>query len=123
MTTGRERQAELRRRRQAAGVRQVTVWLDQESLSRLATLRGSGERDSDVVRRALQTLAEAHHRAHEEHQRALEAQIRAWDADGFTMRQIANRLNKAGEPAGTENGRWDVDTVLAWLVTNAVYEP
>ena len=41
--------------------------------------------------------------------RALEAQIRAMDAAGLTKRQIANRLNKAGVPAGTESGRWDVD--------------
>jgi hypothetical protein len=41
------------------------------------------------------------------------------DASGLTLRRIATRLNKAGEPAGTETGRWDVDTVQAWLVTNA----
>jgi DNA-binding MarR family transcriptional regulator len=55
----------------------------------------------------------------EEHNRALEARIRAMHASGLTKRQMANRLNKEGEPAGTPNGRWDVDTVLAWLETNA----
>jgi excisionase family DNA binding protein len=53
----------------------------------------------------------------------LEARIRAMHADGLTKRQIANQLNKEGVPAGTVSGRWDVDTVLAWLATNAVYDP
>jgi transcriptional regulator with XRE-family HTH domain len=52
----------------------------------------------------------------EESNRVLEVQIRATDASGLTKRQIANRLNKAGVPVGTETGRWDVDTVLAWLL-------
>jgi transcriptional regulator with XRE-family HTH domain len=47
--------------------------------------------------------------------RALEAKIRAWDQAGLTTQQIANRLNKAGVPAGTETGRWDRNTVFAWL--------
>jgi excisionase family DNA binding protein len=55
---------------------------------------------------------------HETHSRALEARIRAMHARGLTHRQIANRLNKAGERAGTPSGRWDVDTVQAWLETN-----
>jgi excisionase family DNA binding protein len=54
---------------------------------------------------------------------ALEAHIRAMHAAGLTKRQIANRLNKEGVPAGTVTGRWDEDTVLAWLVPNAVWEP
>jgi excisionase family DNA binding protein len=49
----------------------------------------------------------------------LERRIRAMDKAGLTKRQIANQLNKEGVPAGTETGRWDVDTVLAWLETNA----
>ena len=119
MTPGRERMARLRRNRLIKGERQVTVWLDGASLARLATLRGHGERDSDVVRRALQVLEAQQAAEHEVHNRALEAQIRAMDAAGLTLRQIANRLNKAGEPAGTETGRWDVDTVFVWLVPNA----
>jgi excisionase family DNA binding protein len=51
----------------------------------------------------------------------LERRIRAMDKEGKTKRQIANRLNKEGVRAGTETGRWDEDTVLAWLVTNAWY--
>jgi hypothetical protein len=54
MTPRRERMARLQRNRLIKGERQVTVWLDWASLVRLAALRGPGERDSDVVRRASQ---------------------------------------------------------------------
>jgi hypothetical protein len=37
---------------------QVTVWLSQTDIDRLAALRRADEHDSDVVRRALQVLAE-----------------------------------------------------------------
>lgn len=58
---------------------------------------------------------------HTPENRELERRIRAMHADGLTNRQIANRLNKEGLPAGTETGRWDVTNVQAWLVTNAWY--
>jgi hypothetical protein len=46
-------------RREISEVRgQVTVWLSQTDIDRLAALRRAGEHDSDVVRRALQVLAE-----------------------------------------------------------------
>jgi hypothetical protein len=56
MTPGRERMAQLRWRRQIQGERQVTVWLDQDSVDRLVALRRPGEHDSQVVRRALRAL-------------------------------------------------------------------
>jgi hypothetical protein len=56
VTPGRERMAQLRWRRRQQDVRQVTVWLDQASVDRLAALRRPGEHDSDVVRRALEVL-------------------------------------------------------------------
>jgi hypothetical protein len=56
MATGRERMADLRWRRRMQDIRQVTVWLDQDSLDRLSHLRRPGEHDSEVVRRALQAL-------------------------------------------------------------------
>jgi excisionase family DNA binding protein len=56
---------------------------------------------------------------HTPENRELERRIRAMHADSLTKRQIANRLNKEGVPAGTETGRWDVDTVEAWLTPNA----
>ena len=39
MATGKERMADLRWRRGVQGLRQVTVWLDQESIDRLVDLR------------------------------------------------------------------------------------
>jgi DNA-binding CsgD family transcriptional regulator len=56
MTPGRERMAELRRRRAEQGVRQVTVWLAPHDSDRLEALRHPGEHDSEVVRRALRAL-------------------------------------------------------------------
>jgi hypothetical protein len=75
--------------------------------------------DPDILKR-LWEFAVEDRQAHEEDNRVLEARIRAMDASGLTKRQIAHRLNKEGVPAGTPSGRWDVDTVLAWLVTNHV---
>jgi Arc/MetJ-type ribon-helix-helix transcriptional regulator len=126
MTPGRTRQARVRARRWGAGERQVTVWLDRTALTRLAALRQPGEHASDVVRRALQALAEAHNRAIEEQIRAIEerhsamqAKIREMADTGLTNRQIANRLNKQGVPTGVVGVRWDEDRVLAYTITNA----
>jgi hypothetical protein len=76
----------------------------------------------DILRRLWECAAEDR-QAHEAYNQALGSRIRAMDADGLTKRQIANRLNKEAVPAGMPSGRWDEDTVLAWLQTNGVYEP
>jgi hypothetical protein len=57
MASGKERMTRLRALRLGEGKRQVTVWLDPPSRSRLDALRRPGEHDSDVVQRALQALA------------------------------------------------------------------
>jgi hypothetical protein len=56
MALGRERMARLRQKRRAYGERAIEVWLDDASAGRLADLRRPGERDSQVIRRALLAL-------------------------------------------------------------------
>jgi hypothetical protein len=65
MATGKERMARLRQNRLRSGERQVTVWLDRDSLARLMDLRRPGEHDSEVVRRALQGLEAQEASGHE----------------------------------------------------------
>jgi hypothetical protein len=127
MTPGKKRQAELRQRRTRADERQVTVWLDQESRTRVAALRQPGERASAVMRRALQALAAEHNRTIEAEIRDLEARhlalheiVRAmYYESGLTPRQIARLMNTVSEPLAPGD-RWTEDTVAAYLVRNAV---
>jgi DNA-binding MarR family transcriptional regulator len=117
----------LVRAMQALGYNKGNVSTSLKGLERKGMIRvqrtPGGQAEAVDLMPAGRTLAEVVNKetwaALEKRNQALEARIRAMHASGLTKRQIANWLNQAGEPAGTVNGRWDVDTVLAWLETNA----
>jgi excisionase family DNA binding protein len=99
--------------------------LDADALSLAQKLQQPGESLSDLISRALLALEAQDAQgpapmagddlSYEQRKPALLARMRAMQAEGLRLQQIADRLNREGEPTLSHKGTWKKGTVYNLL--------
>jgi hypothetical protein len=101
--------SEKKRKKRKEG-RQLSIWLDQESVLRLEMLKGKLRRldDSRLVAFALKCLEQQINRMAK---RRVLKEIRALERKGLNPEQIAALLNEKGIPAPGQGNMWDGEII------------